>query len=212
MTTITINGVTYNLVALPTCIAPVEVELGMSDAIATTQSPYVPGQFQTQQWPGADLWDMTVTMPPLSDANAADWEGFLAELRGMLNVFQMGDPRRKHPLGPALGVPLCASGNLTSSTNLLTGGWAVSTSRILKRGDMLQVGYRLHRVCETVSSDGSGNCTIPVWPSLREVPTIGDPVILNNPVGLWRLADNRRNSQASKLRFGSLSFRAIEAR
>ena len=212
MTTITIGSITYNLVALPHSIAPVEVEFGMTDAIAVVQSPYAPGQFQTQQWPGADLWDMTVTMPPLSDAIAADWEGFLAELRGMLNVFQMGDPRRKTPLGPALGVPVCSAGNLTSATSLITGGWAPSTARILKRGDMLQVGYRLHKVCENVSSDGSGNCTIPIWPSLREGPPTSTPVILHNPVGLWRLADNRRQSQASKLRLGSLSFRAIEAR
>lgn len=212
MTTITINGVTYNLVGMPRSISPVEVEFGMTDAIATVQSPYVPGQFQLQQWPGADLWDMTVTMPPLSDAIAADWEGFLAELRGMLNVFQMGDPRRKVPLGPALGVPVCSAGNVASSTNLLTGGWTASIARILKRGDMLQLGYRLHKVCETVSSDASGLCTIPVWPSLREAPTVGQTVILHNPVGLWRLADNRRQSQASKLRLGSMSFRAIEAR
>ncbi|MDE2099251.1 MAG: hypothetical protein KGL39_18500 [Patescibacteria group bacterium] len=212
MTTITINGVTYNLVALPTSIAPVELTFGMTDAVAMVPSPYVPGQFQTQAWPGADMWDMTVTMPPLSDALAAEWEGFLAELRGMQNCFQMGDPRRKTPLGRGLGTPQVATGNTVSSTNLITGNWTPSIARLLLRGDLIQVGYRLHKVCETVASDAFGGCTIPIWPSLREVVATGTSVILNNPQGLWRLAENRRQSGASKLRAGSMSFRCVECR
>src|ERR1700728_2507788 len=106
MESITVGGNSYNLVPLPTCIAPSEVTLGMTDSIATVVSPYVPSQIQTQRWPGADWWDIQVMLPPLKDAFAADWEGFLGELQGMLNVFQIGDPRRVSPLGAAQGVPV----------------------------------------------------------------------------------------------------------
>jgi hypothetical protein len=212
MTSITIPSGTYNLVSLPTSPGPAEITLGMTDAIATVDSPYVPSQSQTQQWPGADGWDAQWTLPPLSDAQAADWEGFLAELRGKLNVFQIGDPRRKHPLGVAGGVPVVGSGNTINSASLVTAGWHASVARILLRGDMLQVGYRLYRVTETVSSDGSGNCTIPVWPVLREAHAGGTSIVLNAPVGLFRLSDNRRQSIASKQRLTSVNFKATEVR
>lgn len=212
MTSITLGGNTYNLIPLPACKGPSDISLGMSDGVAAVPSPFVPSQMQTQAWAGADAWDMQVTLPPLTNAQAADWEGFLAELRGQLNVFQIGDPRRKSPLGSAPGVPVAAGGNTAFSVSLLTTGWTHSAARILLRGDMLQVGYRLHRVCETVNSDVSGNCTIPVWPALREVPASSAPIILHKPVGVFRLARNRRESQASRDRLTSLSFQAVEAR
>lgn len=212
MTSITIGSNTYNLVPLPTCPGPTEVVLGMSDAVATVASPYVPAQTQTQAWPGADGWDVQWTLPPLTDAQAADWEGFLAELQGKLNVFQLGDPRRLHPLGTGNGTPVTGLGNVVSTNQLTTSGWVPNVARILHRGDMFQVGYRLHRITETVSSDSSGNCTLPIWPSLREIPTIDAPIILNKPVGLFRLADNRRQSIASKMRLGSIDFKAVEVR
>jgi len=212
MTSITLGGNTYNLIPLPTCKGPSDISLGMSDGVAVVPSPFVPSQMQTQAWAGADAWDIQATLPPLTNTQAADWEGFLAELRGQLNVFQMGDPRRKGPLGSASGVPIAAGGNAALSNNLLTTGWTHSIARILLRGDMLQVGYRLHRVCETVNSDSSGNCTIPVWPALREVPASSAPIILHNPVGVFRLSKNRRESQASRERLTTLSFSAIEVR
>jgi hypothetical protein len=212
MTSITLGTNTYGLVLLPTCVAPSDIAIGMSDAVAVISSPYAPAQVQTQAWPGADAWDLQITLPPLSNANAADWEGFLAELRGALNVFQAGDPRRTKPLGVARGVPVAAAGNTALSTSLLTTGWTPNIQRLLMRGDMLQVGYRLHRVCETVVSDGSGNCTIPVWPVLREVPAGSAPIILKNPIGVFRLAQNRRESNASRQRLTAISFRAAEVR
>ncbi len=212
MTTITLGSNTYNLVTLPTSSAPAQMELGMTDSVAVVQSPYVPSQMQTQQWPGADAWDATITLPPLTAAQAADWEGFLAELRGPLNVFQIGDPRRTHPLGVATGTPTVAAGATLNGLTLPTTGWTVSVTGILLRGDMIQVGYRLYRVCETVNSDSSGNATLAVWPSLREVPAASAAVTLTNPVGAFRLAAGRRASQFSPYRLTTMSFKATEVR
>jgi hypothetical protein len=73
-----------------------------------------------------------------------------------------------------------------------TRGWKPNAFGLLLAGDYLQHGYRLHRVLDRVNSDFAGNAVIPVWPSIREAPSDGDPIILNNPVGLFRLATNKR--------------------
>ena len=210
--TITVGSNTYTLVSLPGWPGPADMVLEMNDAIASVQSPYVPSQIQTQEWVGADGWAGQITMPPLSNDQAADWEGFLAALRGKLNVFQIGDPRRAHPRGQARGVPVTASGNTALSHTLLTTGWTANIARLLLRGDMLQLGYHLYRVTDTVSSDGSGNATIPVWPCLREAPSLAQQVIFSAPVGLWRLAENKRQAQFSKQRLTAVSFKIVEAR
>ena len=55
-------------------------------------------------------------------------------------------------------------------------------------GDYLQIGQRLHMVIsQDVDSDDQGSATINIWPSIREAPNDGDPIILNNPTGLFRL-------------------------
>lgn len=212
MTTITIAGKAFNLVTLPASPAPADMMLGMMDSVATVESPYVPSVTQQYAWPGADRWYGQFTLPPLSNSQAAEWEGFLSELQGTLNVFQIGDPRRQAPLGPALGIPVTQSGNTAMSNQLLTTGWTPSVARILLRGDMLQVGYRLYRVTETVSSDGSGNLTLPIWPSLREDPGGAAPVILSAPKGLFRLAGNQRQAQFSLTQLTRISVQFVEAR
>ncbi len=65
---------------------------------------------------------------------------------------------------------------------LNTKGWAASIQAQLKVGDYLQVGKRLHLViAQDVDSDDQGNATINIWPSIREAPNDGNPIILNNP-------------------------------
>jgi len=218
MQTITIGSWTYNLVEYPSWLGFMEGEIGRSDTVALTESPYTL-QTQTQAWPGADRWDMSFTTQPLLPAQAAEWEGFLAELRGQLNVFQAADPRRLHPLGAAGpgDVPVTASIGPTNpmvamTTLLYTTGWRANVARLLKRGDRLQIGYRYHEVCETVGSDGSGDMTIKIWPSLRETVAGGVSVVLSNPVLLLRLASNRRPASFQVTGLSRISFKAIEVR
>ena len=213
LTTITINGNSYNLVAMPSTPGPADIEIAMNDTVAVTTSPFT-RQEQTQTWPAGDFWDATITLPPMMRATAWPWEGFLAELRGRLNVFQCGDPRARQPLGMAGGTPLVAtsSDNLPMTWALVTRGWPASASRLLLPGDHFQIGYRLHRVCEQVNSDSSGNATLTIWPSLRETPADGTPLILNSARGLFRLASNRRSIQASPRRLTTMSLKFVEAK
>ncbi len=157
-----------------------------------------------------------MTLPAMPREIAAPWIAFLAELRGKANVLQLGDPVAQNPLGSALGIPAVDNSmgsNQPLAKTLYTKGWAPNQFRLLLPEDHLQIGYRLHKVCEVVNSDSSGNAQIVVWPSLREQPTDGSSVILASPKGLFRLADNKRSyhrTAAGKLT--TLSFNVAEAR
>ncbi len=51
-----------------------------------------------------------------------------------------------------------------------------------------------------------------VWPSLREIPADGQPLVLRNPQGLWRLAANKRTWSSDYTRVSHLSFQIMEYR
>ncbi len=211
VTTITVGGSTVSLVSLPSTPGFRSVEFTMVDAVAIVQSPFT-GQTQAQQWPGADSWLGTVTLPPMNQTSTDDWTTFLMQMRGMANSVQIGDPMKPGPVGQIYGTPLAASGNIAASQQLLTTGWVANGFRLLLPGDYIQLGYRLHRNLDPVSSDANGNATLNIWPSLREVPTVGEPLVFNNPQGLWRLAQNKRTWSSDYTRLSRISFQIMEYR
>jgi hypothetical protein len=217
MKTITINGASYSLVTMPASPGPADIEIGWNDLVALQMSPYTLQQ-QTQQWPGGDWWDAKVTLPSMATATAAPWEAFLAELRGPLNVFQLSDPRHQKPMGnTGASTPKIDSGTYATTTSTLgTVGWQPDQARVLLRGDRFQLGYRLHMVVDSdVSSNSSGAATISIWPSLREPPTAGEPLVLKCPKGLFRLAPagSRRMLSASPRQLTRIgSFPCLEVR
>ncbi len=205
---------TYNsasIISFPTQPAPRQIELGMNDATAISRSPFT-GSTQVVAWPGADFWDANIALPKMVGCDAAVWASFLAECRGMLNVFFLSDPAYKGPQGSASGTPLVNGSQAAMATSLVTKGWTPSSFRLLLPGDYLQVGNRLHRVLETVNSDANGDATITIWPSLRDALTDGEAIDLNHPQGLFRLASNRRSLTADETLLSAITLKAVEAR
>jgi len=205
---------TYNsasIIAFPTHPAPRQIELGMNDAVAISRSPFT-GSTQVQAWAGSDFWDASIALPKMVGCDASVWAAFLAECRGMLNVFFLSDPAYKGAQGTASGTPLVNGAQSPMATSLNTKGWTPSSFRLLLPGDYLQVGNRLHRVLDVVNSDASGNASITIWPSLRDAVTDGQAINLNNPQGLFRLANNRRSLTADETLLSAVTLKAVEAR
>ena len=169
--TITVNGSPVTLVAMPATPGMRLVEGTARDAVALDVSPFT-GETQAQKWPGADLLLFTLTpLPPLTLAQTRAWISFLMQMRGMANAFQMNYPLRPL-LGSGLGSPVVNNTggvNLAGSEQLVTQGWTPN-SLVLKQGDQFQLGWHLYFALDDVTSDGSGNAVIPIWPSLREAP------------------------------------------
>lgn len=189
------------------------MEFNFTDAVALVTSPFT-GQTQAQQWPGADAWSGTMTFPELTQDQADEYIAFLMQCRGMAIPFLLGDPAKRKPRGSVSGVPV-VDGSVAvnaGSQILFTQGWTPNRFRLLLPGDYVQLGFRLHRVLDAVNSDGAGKSAINIWPSLREVPTANESVILNNPRGLFRLASNKRTWSADASFLSKLSFPVMEYR
>lgn len=215
VSTITIAGQSITLVSLPTSRGPKMVEWKLHDTVGRVRSIFT-GQSQRQQWPGADMLSGTITLPKLTQLQADDWQAFFAECRGTLNAFLIGDPLKTSPNGSVAGTPLIdntvAGGNAAMSLTLGIKGFTSSAARVLARNDWIQIGYRRHMITTDVNADGSGKATVPIWPSIREVPTDGGAVITTNPLGLMSLAENDRGWSAEETRLTSISFAIQEYR
>lgn len=185
------------------------VNLYTINAVALSRSPWT-FITQVQQHPG-EAWGAEVTMPLLEEAEARAWEAFLIKLRGQRGTFFLGDPLRETPSGAATGSPLVKGASQTGDV-LLTDGWTASITNILKEGDYIQLGNRLHRVLNNVTSDASGNATLDIFPRIRESPADNTVIITNSAQGTFRLAQNVVpvfNVGEEKL--FEISFSAVEA-
>lgn len=202
----TFNG--FTIVTLPTKPAPSAVDFTASDIVAASISPFT-GQFQVQNWQSAWL-EATVSMPPMKDAQARGFVAFLLACNGMANVFQLGDPMRKAPLGSGAGSPAVNGANQTGFT-LQTKGWTASAAGVLLPGDLLQIGFRLYTNLGVLNADGSGDAIASIWPNIRESPADGAGITLNNTLGIWRLKTNERKWSIKSARTYGIQFEIREA-
>jgi hypothetical protein len=198
-----------NLPTTPTASGIDGFSLRLMESVAMLRSPW---SFATQvQEHTGQLWACDVSIAPCQRAKAEPWVGFLESLKGPVGTFLMGDPWGKNPRGTATGTPLVNGGSQTGET-LLTKGWTINITGILKAGDYIQIGQRLYKVKQDANSDGSGNATLEIRPRLRESPANNTSIITASPKGLFRL-----NSVEVPLfdldieRIYSIAFTAVEA-
>lgn len=210
---ISLNGNTVSVVSLPASPGFQSVEFDFTTSVASVRSIFT-GQMQTQQWPGADLWTGTATLPPLTQAQFDPWKAALMQCQGMSNAIQLGDPMKATPRGNPQGTPVVSTSAamVAGQITLPTQGWTPSTGNLLLPGDLIQIGYRLHVVLDEVISDANGDATLNAWPSLREIPVGGETVTTSNCVGLFRLAANSGTWSTDYTRLTSLSFKFQEFR
>ena len=224
ISTIQVAGQPVTLVAMPPTPGFRSVEFSFDDGGSEFVSPFT-GMTQVLQWPGADMLSGTMTLPSMVQSNADAWLAFLMECRGKANGFMLGNPTKQQPAGNiGNSVPVfdnsVSGGNGAMAQTLYTKGWDVSTALLLLPGDYVQVGVRLHVNLEPVTSDAYGKAALQIWPSLREgapadVEGVAQPLILNNPQGLFRRADTKATWSATggaANPITSLSFRVEEYR
>lgn len=189
-----------------------EITLTMVTTSALSESPFT-GHQQVHEWP-RQCWRADITLPKMSRPKAEEWFSFLARLRGRAGTFLM-PPSVGHTPRGSLAVSPQADGAGQSGQALHVRGLPVSTEWLLRHGDYIQVGSgsaaRLHRVIWDMHSDAAGKGAIEIWPPLRSAPADGATVIIDNPVGRFRLANNNNAITWTSPQRGSIRFAVMEA-
>jgi hypothetical protein len=186
------------------------VRFSPRSVVAISESPFTFGQ-QVQKFDG-QKWECDVTLPPMARAVAEEWVAFLLKLNGKEGSFLFGDPAGTTPRGTATGTPVVNGGSQTGNA-LITDGWTNSIVA-LKAGDWIQLGSgtstQLYKNLSDVSSDGSGNATFDIWPSLRSSPADGATLTVTGAKGLFRLGSNEMTWSINEIKNYGLVIAATE--
>lgn len=182
---ITMPAELYNFAALRFNLATINTK-----AEASAFNP-----FSRVDGPSLELWQVEMTLNPMTGDDLDSCERFLSALRGGKVLCRIYDQRRvagngrTQPQGaggsgPVINVAAVVAAGDESATfkNLLT-----SEAIALKSMDQFQVGENLYRVQDSGPSDGSGEGTFSFRPAARFGWAIDDPITLVQPTGLFRL-------------------------
>lgn len=155
--------------------------------------PDVPGQelqesdFNSAQsvvtYRGGERWKLHMSFGDLTGALRGNMMAFATKLRVSRNAFLIVNhtaPQR----GVLSGTPLVGLSSLNGST-LVVGNLGTVASWALA-GDFVSVNCELKMVLEDVGAV-SGIASLSIWPPLRTVPASGINVVVNSPVGAFRL-------------------------
>lgn len=200
------------VISTPVTPAPSSFDFTLSEYAAGSNGTFWPGQ-QINDWQNS-LLSFSVQLPPMTrEGGGDDWSAFLMQARGQVNAFLLGDATSKQPRGSNLttgATPLINGANQVGYT-LMTKGWVPNAQGVLKRGDWIQIIYRLHKVLDDVNADASGNATIAIWPPIRESPADGSTLTTTNTVGLFRLASNTNKFSINEASIFGFNFNIREA-
>ena len=173
---------------LPTEPGIREISWIHESAIGRSESPFTLAR-QTYDY-GSSRLKAIVSLPTMTRAKADDWVAFFAKVRGQ--GFYLSDSSRAD-LSSTETAALTAT-VASGASVIATQGWTISTSDLMTPGDWFDVvanngDTALFQVLDSVSSDGSGNANINVFPNVRT--QINSGVILNfsNPKGVFVIDD-----------------------
>lgn len=222
----------------PAGAIPRQIDWEQVSIVGMSRSPYT-GQTQVQAHQG-QWWRATIDLPPMDRAQAQPLIARLSALNGMEGTILIGPTAEDAPLGDAQGTPVIDGGGQAGS-DILTTGWdmpaGVTTcdetaltcdsdlitcddaAVVLEAGDWIQLGEgataRLHRLTEAAEILNAffGTATLSLWPAVTLAQALkdGDPVTLDQPVGVFRLRENVRGWSLgeAKLYGFSLGFESV---
>lgn len=76
----------WTVITMPTDPWPASMEFATNSLVAANTNPFT-GQQQIQDWNAAYM-EASVSLPPLTQTQAASWVAFLKACKGVTNVFQ----------------------------------------------------------------------------------------------------------------------------
>lgn len=139
-------------------------------------------------------WRVSGSLPLMARATAEEYMSFVFKLKGRFGTFNFPLPSSISESRGSWGGTVLVDGGSQTGDTLNIKGLTPSTTNIIRKGDYFNLGsgssLRLYKVLDDVSSDGSGNATLTIWPNLRSSPNDNDPLVNENVEVLLRLEDN----------------------
>ena len=162
----------------PTSPAPTTLKIGSNQPNRMSESQS--GKRSTR-YTGAQKFTLTASWANLTRAQFAPIDAFVLAQGGRSGVFTFQTLVYDTPLGVATGTPVVAGAN-QAGTTLVTSGWTPSQTGILKAGDMITIAgqTKAYKVVADANSDGSGNASLSIIPSLMTSPANAAAVAVNN--------------------------------
>lgn len=118
---------------------------------------------------GAHAWGIELRYGAMTRATFAPLWAFLINQAGQAETFTVS-LEAFTPQGAATGTPL-VNGAAQTGVLVATDGWTINTT-VLKAGDWIQFenDTKVYSVISDVTSNGSGQATIRIYPALRQTP------------------------------------------
>jgi len=172
-------------ITFPAGLAPTRARFAMTAPARMHVSPFT-GAVQTSSR-GGDAWKCTLEWDNLTDDSLRrELQATLIQLvtlEDRVSISPYGHSNR----GTYGGTPVIKGASQTGKSIAIDGattgvtGWA-------KAGDFVEISGQLVQVVEDAASDGLGNVTLLVRPSIRTAPADNDPVDVTTPLGTFMLA------------------------
>jgi hypothetical protein len=201
-------SISYPL-TLPADPRPRSISYTPWDVTPRSASPYTQKE-QVYEYSGKKF-RVSIQYPPMSKTEFKAIRAFVLSLRGAIGYFAMGDPGNTTPLGSAPGTPLANGAHALGANTFATKGWTAGQTNILRAGDEFQVESFCYTNLKDVNSDGSGNATLDIWPSLHSAVANNAAITTSSPKSLWRLEADSVTWSVSEALTYDISFSATEA-
>ena len=187
-------------------------EFSLITSVAKTVVPFNFKQFVHNY--GGSVWKATYTIPPVAKTEAGILQAFFMQLHGSEGTFLLGDQNVTTPKSGITTQYAVNGAHLTGSFDVNIDGCANDTV-ILKAGDYVQFNSgattKLHMVVSDVTSNGSGEATLPIEPSLKSDLSNDAIVVTNAPKCVFRMDSNELGWSSSSNSVYAFSFACTEA-
>jgi hypothetical protein len=200
-------AISYPLSGIPSSPKPRSAQVTARSNVGVSRSEF--SGVARKQKHAFQGWEIDLDLPPMTGAEAGDWLAFLLKLNGQEGTVLVEDPDRQTANGVATGTPLVKGGSQTGNS-LITDGWTISTTDILKAGDLIQIGNYMYMVLNDVNSDGSGDATLDIFPDLRAAPADNAAITVANCKTLMRLSSNSPNWSTNNMKHYGLTISFVE--
>lgn len=183
------------------------------DVVGVAESPFSL-KSDVQVFSG-QRWEADYALPPLRTiAVAAPWVAALTSLKGRGGTFLASvDPLCRVPRGTWAGSPLVMGAHSAGASSVIIDGFSAGAT--VKAMDYVQFGTgassRLYQVLKD-ASEAAGAITLDIWPNLSIALLDNAALVLIEPRGVFRLANNSRSWDLGTFQMYSVSFSAVSER